>query len=125
MTTLVQGCRPPPRNFSTAGPFERHMYPRIRSKQGMKRLRWGGAVAAAACLLGAPAGASASVQVGSSGWLWGNPLPQGNTLRAMDFAGPHGYARGDFGTLLKTPAGGTTMTGLPAGTFANLTELQV
>ena len=25
---------------------------------------------------------AASVQVGSSGWLWGNPLPQGNTVNA-------------------------------------------
>ena len=39
-----------------------------------------GLVAAAAAL---PAGASGNVQVGSSGWSWGNPLPQGNTLRSI------------------------------------------
>jgi photosystem II stability/assembly factor-like uncharacterized protein len=93
----------------------------------MKRLRWGGAVALAACAVGAalPGGASAGVQVGSSGWSWGNPLPQGNTLRAMAFSGPVGYAVGDFGTLLKTTDAGDTWSGLPAGTFSNLTELQV
>jgi photosystem II stability/assembly factor-like uncharacterized protein len=93
----------------------------------MRRLRWGGAVAAACALsLGAlPGGASGNVQVGSSGWLWGNPLPQGNTLRAMAFSGPTGYAVGDFGTLLKTGDGGANWSGLPAGTFSNLTELQV
>lgn len=72
-----------------------------------------------------PAAASANVQVGSSGWSWGNPLPQGNTLRAMAFSGPTGYAVGDFGTLLQTTDAGATWTGLPAGTFSNLTELQV
>ena len=79
----------------------------------MKRLRWIAALACAAALLAAlPALAPANVQVGSSGWLWGNPLPQGNTLRAMSFAGANGYAVGDFGTLLKTTDGGTTWSGL-------------
>lgn len=72
-----------------------------------------------------PAAASANVQVGSSGWSWGNPLPQGNTLRAMAFSGATGYAVGDFGTLLQTTDAGATWSGLPAGTFSNLTELQV
>jgi photosystem II stability/assembly factor-like uncharacterized protein len=71
-----------------------------------------------------PAATSANVQVGSSGWLWGNPLPQGNTLRAMSLIGTTGYAVGDFGTLLKTADGGDTWTGTPAGTFSNLTEVQ-
>jgi photosystem II stability/assembly factor-like uncharacterized protein len=91
----------------------------------MRRLRWGSAAAAAACALAAmPAAAPANVQVGSSGWLWGNPLPQGNTLRAMAFSGTTGYAVGDFGTLLKTTDGGDTWSGLPAGTFSNLTEVE-
>ncbi len=70
----------------------------------------------------APAGAN--VQVGSSGWQWGNPLPQGNTVRATAFAGSTGYAAGDFGTLLKTTDGGTTWSGLPVGTLAGLTVVQ-
>src|SRR5215213_6410576 len=89
----------------------------------MSRLRWGTA-AAVACALAATGVASANVQVGSSGWQWGNPLPQGNTLRAMSFAGTTGYAVGDFGTLLKTTDGGTSWSGTPAGTFSNLTEVQ-
>jgi photosystem II stability/assembly factor-like uncharacterized protein len=68
--------------------------------------------------------AAANVQVGSSGWQWGNPLPQGNTLRAMSFAGATGYAAGDFGTLLKTTDGGATWSGLPVGTFEGLTVVQ-
>jgi photosystem II stability/assembly factor-like uncharacterized protein len=75
-----------------------------------------------AAVLAAPAGAN--VQVGSSGWEWGNPLPQGNTLRAMSFAGATGYAAGDFGTLLKTTDGGTTWSGLPVGTFQGLSIVQ-
>jgi photosystem II stability/assembly factor-like uncharacterized protein len=91
----------------------------------MKRLRLVGALA---CTVGAiaalPALAPASVQVGSSGWQWGNPLPQGNTVRAMSFAGPTGYAAGDFGTLLRTTDGGTTWSGLLSGTFTDLTAVQ-
>jgi photosystem II stability/assembly factor-like uncharacterized protein len=91
----------------------------------MKRF---GVVAALACVLGVlgvvPALAPASVQVGSSGWQWGNPLPQGNTLHAMSFAGATGYAAGDFGTLLRTTDGGSTWTGLLSGTFTSLSEVQ-
>jgi photosystem II stability/assembly factor-like uncharacterized protein len=84
-----------------------------------------GAALAAAVLAALPAApASANVQVGSSGWQWGNPLPQGNTVRAMSFAGSTGYAAGDFGTLLKTSDGGATWTGLPVGTFGGLTVVQ-
>ena len=83
----------------------------------------GAAVAAVLAVTGAvPAGAT--VQVGSSGWLWGNPLPQGNTVNALSFAGTTGYAVGDFGTILRTGDGGATWTGLSSGTFTNLTEVQ-
>ena len=82
------------------------------------------AVAAAALALCAAAPAGATVQVGSSGWQWGNPLPQGNTIRDVAFAGAQGYAVGDFGTILATPDGGTTWTGLSSGTFTDLTEVQ-
>ena len=83
------------------------------------------AALAAAVLAALPAApASANVQVGASGWQWGNPLPQGNSVRAMSFAGSSGYAAGDFGTLLKTSDGGSTWTGLPVGTFQGLTVVQ-
>lgn len=82
------------------------------------------ALAAALLAAALTAPAAASVQVGSSGWQWGNPLPQGNTLRTMSFAGGAGYAAGDFGTLLKTTDGGTSWSGLPVGTFAGLTSVQ-
>ncbi|MDQ1702743.1 MAG: hypothetical protein QOF57_1995, partial [Frankiaceae bacterium] len=91
----------------------------------MSRMRLAGALTCAAAIIAAaPAGASANVQVGSSGWEWGNPLPQGNTIRALSFSSNRGYAAGDFGTLLRTEDGGATWTGLPAGTYTNLTEVQ-
>ncbi len=74
--------------------------------------------------LAAVAPAVASVQVGSSGWLWGNPLPQGNTISGVSFAGGNGFAVGDFGTILATTDGGTTWTGLSSGTFTNLGIVQ-
>src|SRR4051812_45415829 len=81
-----------------------------------------GAVCAAAALA-APAGAA--VQVSQSGWFWGNPTPQGNTLRALDFLSGSGYAVGDAGTALRTDDGGATWTGLATGTSADLDRLQV
>jgi len=83
----------------------------------------GAALSAALLALAAPT-AGANVQVGASGWQWGSPLPQGNTVRAMSFAGGAGYAAGDFGTLLKTTDGGSTWTGLPVGTFQGLSVVQ-
>jgi photosystem II stability/assembly factor-like uncharacterized protein len=80
-----------------------------------------------AALLALPAFASASVQVGSSSWQWGNPLPQGNSLHDLAFTpgSTTGYAVGDFGTVIKTTDAGATWTGLPAGTFTNLTRVQL
>lgn len=62
-----------------------------------------------------PAPAHSSVFVGHSGWFWGNPTPQGNTLRAIAFLGERGYAVGDFGTVLRTDDAGTTWVGLTTG----------
>ncbi len=82
--------------------------------------------AAALALMALPvATASAGVQTGTSGWQWGNPLPQGNKLTAMAFAGQTGYAGGAFGTLLKTTDGGTSWTGLRTGTAQELDQVQV
>jgi photosystem II stability/assembly factor-like uncharacterized protein len=68
--------------------------------------------------------ADAAVQVSQSGWQWGNPTPQGNTIRAMDFIAGRGYAIGDDGTALRTDDGGATWTGLATGTSQDLTRLQ-
>jgi photosystem II stability/assembly factor-like uncharacterized protein len=91
----------------------------------MRRTRLIGAIVCAVGALAAlPGAAPAAVQVGASGWLWGNPLPQGNTVRALSFAGAQGFAAGDFGTLLRTTDAGATWTGLRSGTFTGLTEVQ-
>src|SRR4051794_31152828 len=89
----------------------------------MHAKRFIGALAAGAAVAAAGP-ASAAVQVGSSGWQWGNPLPQGNTIRSMSFAGTTGFAAGDFGTLLKTTDGGVTWSGLSVGSFQNFTTVQ-
>src|SRR4051812_20126765 len=68
---------------------------------------------------------SAAVNVAQSGWAWGNPTPQGNTLHTIDFVQGRGYAAGDGGTVLRTDDGGTTWTGLATGTSAQLYRLQV
>lgn len=82
------------------------------------------AAATLACAL-APAAAQGAVQVSQSGWAWGNPTPQGNSIRDMAFSGGRGYAIGDAGTVLRTDDGGSTWTGLASGTFSGLNHLQV
>lgn len=67
---------------------------------------------------------AADVTVGQSGWNWGNPQPQGNTLRTVEFAGGRGYAAGDFGTLLRTDDGGRNWVGIPTGITANLSRIR-
>jgi photosystem II stability/assembly factor-like uncharacterized protein len=79
---------------------------------------------ALACALFATLG-RASVNVAQSGWSWGSPTPQGNTLNSIDFVQGRGFAAGDAGTVLRTDDGGTTWTGLATGTSADLTRLQV
>jgi photosystem II stability/assembly factor-like uncharacterized protein len=76
-----------------------------------------------ALLVGAPA-AGAAVQNSQSGWAWGNPQPQGNTIRAMDFAPGRTYAVGDAGTGLRSDDGGTTWLGLATGTSLGLDRVQ-
>src|SRR3954467_6699756 len=63
--------------------------------------------------------AATDVAVPHSGWYWGNPLPQGNTLHGLAFAGGAGYAAGDLGTLLRTSDGGLSWQALRSGVRAN------
>ncbi|HYZ29165.1 MAG TPA: YCF48-related protein [Thermoleophilaceae bacterium] len=89
-----------------------------------RRLLLAALAAACACAGFATLG-SASVNVAQSGWSWGNPAPQGNTLAQIDFVQGRGFAAGEAGTVLRTDDGGTTWTGLSTGTSANLIRLQV
>ncbi|HEX2088013.1 MAG TPA: YCF48-related protein [Solirubrobacteraceae bacterium] len=79
---------------------------------------------AIALLAGAPS-ASGAVQNSQSGWAWGNPQPQGNTIRAIDFAPGRTYAVGNAGTGLRSDDGGTTWSGMATGTSLDLDRLQV
>ena len=90
----------------------------------MRRLRWV-APLSALMFLGTGGLSHAVVQVSQSGWAWGNPQPQGNTVRAIEFNQGRGYAVGDAGTALRTDDGGATWAGLPTGTTANLERVQV
>ncbi|MEA2273652.1 MAG: hypothetical protein QOI98_2360, partial [Solirubrobacteraceae bacterium] len=69
--------------------------------------------------------AAGSVKTPHSGWLWGNPLPQGKTLYDIAFTGSRGYAVGDFGTVLRTDDGGATWLGLSTGLSTDLRHVRV
>jgi photosystem II stability/assembly factor-like uncharacterized protein len=73
---------------------------------------------------GAATAIAAPVSVGTSGWYWGDPFPQGETLNRVVFQGARGYAAGANGTVLRSDDGGATWQGLSSGTSANLTLLQ-
>src|SRR2546423_13648057 len=90
----------------------------------MKRLALAAALLALAVFAVVTAQA-ADVTVGHSGWNWGNPQPQGNTLRAIEFEGTLGFAAGDFGTLLRTDDRGRSWTGIPTGTTAAITHISI
>jgi photosystem II stability/assembly factor-like uncharacterized protein len=83
-----------------------------------------GSLAALSLAVACSQTAEGAVQVSQSGWQWGNPTPQGNTIRAMDFIAGRGYAIGDDGTALRTDDGGATWTGLATGTSQDLSRLQ-
>jgi photosystem II stability/assembly factor-like uncharacterized protein len=80
-----------------------------------------------ACVLSAVSALSASaapVSVGGTGWLWGDPVPQGETLNRVAFQGLRGYAVGEGGTVLRSDDGGNSWLGLASGTKSSLTLLQ-
>ena len=68
---------------------------------------------------------AAPVRTSQSGWTWGSPLPQGNNLATIDFAGGRGYAVGEFGTIIRTDDGGANWSGVRTGLTDDLTELRV
>lgn len=90
-----------------------------------KRLGQRAALVAAALLVVFATASAASVRVPLSGWFWGNPAPQGNALKAVDFAGGRGYAVGSAGTALRSDDGGLNWTGLATGTAGDLARLQI
>lgn len=73
----------------------------------------------------APVAGAVPGSAGQAGWFWGNPLPQGNTLTAVDFIGSRGYAAGELGTLLRTDDAGATWTGVSTGLTAALVRVQM
>jgi photosystem II stability/assembly factor-like uncharacterized protein len=91
----------------------------------MKRLALLVSVAALALALALTAAQAAEVTVGHSGWNWGNPQPQGNTLRTVEFNGARGFAAGEFGTLLRTDDRGRSWIGIPTGTTATIGHVSI
>jgi photosystem II stability/assembly factor-like uncharacterized protein len=86
----------------------------------MKRL-----VVLAVCLLACAPAQAADVTTGHSGWNWGNPPPQGNTLLAIEFAGTRGFATGDFGTLVRTDDRGRSWTGVRLNSTTNISHISI
>ena len=82
------------------------------------------ALAVGVGVLALSARAAPAASVGHSGWFWGNPLPQGNALSGIDFAGARGYAAGAFGTVLRTDDGGGSWTGISTGITADLVRVR-
>ena len=91
----------------------------------MKRCAYASIAAAVMVAFLVATAAAAPVRTSQSGWTWGNPLPQGNELAAVDFAGGRGYAVGEFGTVLRTDDGGATWTGVRTGMTDDLLKLRV
>jgi photosystem II stability/assembly factor-like uncharacterized protein len=86
-----------------------------------------GAICAFGALIGVfpPALATAApVTVGLSGWTWGDPTPQGNTLNDVAFIGSRGFAVGNLGTVLRSEDGGRTWAGLASGIFDEFSSVQ-
>ena len=80
----------------------------------------------AVALLSVAAGsAPAAVGVGHAGWSWGNPLPQGEQIDSLDFAGNRGYAAGKFGTLLRSDDAGATWAGIATGITQDLAKVSI
>jgi photosystem II stability/assembly factor-like uncharacterized protein len=71
----------------------------------------------------APTTATAAISAGETGWVWANPLPQGDDVEAIAFSGDHGIAVGAHGLILRTEDGGTTWTRSASGTDTTLTEV--
>ncbi|GAC1316011.1 MAG: hypothetical protein NVSMB25_00960 [Thermoleophilaceae bacterium] len=81
-------------------------------------------VLAALAMTAVAALATTPVTVGHSAWSWGNPQPQGETLRAIEFAGGRGYAAGSFGTVLRTDSGGLDWSGVATGISGDLYQIR-
>jgi photosystem II stability/assembly factor-like uncharacterized protein len=82
------------------------------------------AAIAAWAMAGTAAAGAAPVSVGTSGWTWGDPVPQGETLDSVAFQGARGYAAGEGGAVLRSDDGGASWTGLSSGSSSNLSLLQ-
>ena len=80
---------------------------------------------AVAVLVAAPAASAGPVRSSHSGWFWGDPSPQAQTLSAVEFSGGTGFASGDFGTLIRSGDFGNSWTGVATGLTESLTHLRM
>jgi photosystem II stability/assembly factor-like uncharacterized protein len=71
------------------------------------------------------ASAQAQVANGQSGWQWGTPTPQGNSINDIGFSGGVGYAVGNFGTIISTTDAGATWSGLNTGITADINKVSL
>jgi photosystem II stability/assembly factor-like uncharacterized protein len=89
----------------------------------MRAMLWGVCAALLACAIvsvAVPADAAALLSTGDGGWVWQNPLPQGNGMSCVCMVdADHGWAVGGAGTILATTDGGVTWTPQDTGTDAD------
>jgi photosystem II stability/assembly factor-like uncharacterized protein len=71
--------------------------------------------AAISLLLITAVAAIAAVSAGNTGWFWGNPLPQGNSLTTVDAVAARVYAAGASGTLLRSDDSGASWSSIRTG----------
>jgi len=76
-------------------------------------------------LMAFAATAQAQVANGQSGWQWGTPTPQGNSINDIGFSGGVGYAVGNFGTIISTTDAGATWSGLNTGITADINKVSL
>lgn len=68
--------------------------------------------------------ASAAIPAGNTGWIWSNPLPQGNTLDRLGVSGGRIWAGGATGTLLYSDDSGTTWAAVRTGLLDDIRTIE-
>ena len=91
----------------------------------MRKRAWAAILCGVLATAAMAASAQAQVVNGQSGWEWGTPTPQGNSINDIGFIAGVGYAVGNFGTIMSTTDAGQTWTGLNTGITADINKVSL
>ncbi len=80
--------------------------------------------AALALIFAAQPAAAAPVPAGNTGWVWANPLPQGNSLDRIAESGGRVWAGGATGTLMRSDDGGNSWTAIRTGLLDDIRTIE-